>query len=121
MKIKLGENLPIQLKMLLSQNGHDVHTTQDEGPIGHADREIWESDQRESRFLVTQDMDFSDLRQYAPGSHCGILLLRLHAPGRRNLIERIRELFESENVSEWIGCFVVSTELKIRIVRPAIK
>ena len=121
MKINLDENLPIRLKFLLSQRGHDVHTTRDAGLIGSSDQEIWESAQTESRFLITQDMDFSDLRLYAPGSHCGILLLRLHAPARSNLIDRIGELFRFENVSEWSGCFVVATELKVRIVRPPSK
>jgi predicted nuclease of predicted toxin-antitoxin system len=119
MKIKLDENLPARLKPLLSQLGHDVDTTQDEGLIGYADKEIWGSSQRESRFFITQDMDFSDLRLYAPGSHCGILLLRLHAPARSSLINRISELFRVENVSQWPRCFVVATELKVRVVRPS--
>ena len=118
MKFKLDENLPVQLKFLLSQLSHDVHTTRDESLTGHSDQEIWESAQRESRFLITQDMDFSDLRQYAPGSHFGILLLLLHAPDRSNLTRRVGELFRVENVSEWSGCFVVATELKVRVVRP---
>src|SRR6267142_214116 len=121
MKIKLDESLPVRLKTPLSQQGHEVHTTLDEGLVGHSDQEIWESAQRESRFLITQDMDFSDLRQYAPGLHCGILLLRLHSPARRNLMDRVEDLFRMENVTEWFGCFVVATELKVRVVRPPIK
>ena len=72
----------------------------------------------QSRFLVTQDMDFSDLRQFAPGLHCGVLFMRLHSPNRRNLTDRIIELFQRENIDQWVGCFVVATERKIRVVRP---
>ena len=81
-------------------------------------KEIWQAAQKESRFLITQDLDFSDARQFAPGSHHGILLVRLHSPSRANLIDRITELFQKETVEEWAGCFVVSTERKIRVLRP---
>jgi len=118
MKIKLDENLPLRLAILLKDLGHDVHTLRDESLIGHADREIWEATQKESRFLITQDLDFSDLRQFAPGSHHGILLVRLRSPNRRDLVERVGELFQKENVAEWAGCFVVATERKIRVLKP---
>ena len=121
MKIKLDENLPFQLVTLLKELGHDAHTVHEERLIGHHDREIWEAAQKESRFLITQDLDFSDLRRFAPGSHYGILLLRLHSPNRRNLVRRIGELFQKENVGEWAGCFVVATDRKIRALKPASK
>ncbi len=94
MKIKLDENLPFQLATLLKKLGHDVKTIHEEGLVGCTDREIWEKVQKEARFLITQDLDFSDTRQFAPGSHCGILLVRLRSPNRRNLIERVGELFQ---------------------------
>jgi predicted nuclease of predicted toxin-antitoxin system len=117
MKIKLDENLPADLTILLRDLGHDVHTTPAERLAGRPDEDIRTATQRESRFLITQDLDFSDLRQFAPGSHHGILLIRLRSASRRNLVERIGELFQSENVEDWPGCFVVATERKIRIVR----
>lgn len=82
------------------------------------DSEIWRAAQRESRFLITQDMDFSDSRKFAPGSHCGILLVRLRWPSRKALIERVTILFETENVSRWERCFVVATERKLRLAKP---
>lgn len=63
-------------------------------------------------------MDFSDLRRFAPGSHCGILLLRIRFPSRRVLIDRMETIFQEEEVGDWIGCFVVATERKIRVLRP---
>jgi predicted nuclease of predicted toxin-antitoxin system len=118
MKIKLDENLPIRLATLLKDLDHDVHTLHDELLVGHADSEIWQATQKESRFLITQDLDFSDLRKFAPGSHHGILLVRLRSPSRGNLMERIAELFRQESVGRWAGCFVVATERKIRVLRP---
>jgi predicted nuclease of predicted toxin-antitoxin system len=76
MKIKLDENLPLRLATLLQGLGHDVETVHGERLIGHADSEIWRAAQSESRFLITQDLDFSDARSFAPGAHHGVLLLR---------------------------------------------
>lgn len=118
MKIKLDENLPVRLAILLKNAGHDVHTAHEEQLVGCADSEIWAAAQHEARFLITQDMDFSDTRRFAPGTHHGLLLIRLHSPNRRNLIERIEGLFQTENASDWVGCFVVATERKIRVLRP---
>lgn len=118
MKIKLDENLPHRLAALLADFDHEVHTTHEERLTGRADREVWEAAQRESRFLITQDMDFSDSRQFAAGSHHGILLVRLRSPNRRALTQRIEEIFRDESVTEWAGCFVVATERKVRVLRP---
>jgi predicted nuclease of predicted toxin-antitoxin system len=118
MKIKLDENLPVRLAALLKNISHDVHTAHEEQLVGCADSEIWAAAQQESRLLITQDMDFSDMRRFAPGTHHGLLLIRLHSPNRRNLLERIEGLFQRENVSDWSGCFVVATERKIRVLRP---
>jgi predicted nuclease of predicted toxin-antitoxin system len=118
MKIKLDENLPYRLAEVLQRFGHDVHTTYGEGLIGSSDPEIWRAAQSERRFLVTQDLDFSDPRQFVPGTHFGVLLVRLNSPNRENLIERIGEIFRTENVQGWGGCFVVVTERKVRVLKP---
>ena len=118
MKIKLDENLPVSLAVILSRLHHDVHTVAQESLSGGSDRDVWEAAQRDERFLITQDLDFSDLRRFAPGTHHGILLARLRSSDRQSLIRRIREVFEHEEVSRWTGCFVVATEHKIRVVWP---
>jgi len=118
MKIKLDENLPSALEFSLGTLGHDVHTVHQESLVGRPDSEIWEAAQTESRFLITQDLDFSDLRLFSPGSHHGILLLRLRSPDRKNLAARIEEIFRTENIHDWAGCFVVATERKIRLLKP---
>jgi predicted nuclease of predicted toxin-antitoxin system len=118
MKIKLDENLPVRLAVILSSLHHDVHTVVQENLSGTNDRDVWDAAQREARFLITQDLDFSDLRRFAPGTHKGILLIRLRSPDRQSLVRRIQEVFRREEVSGWAGCFVVATERKIRIVRP---
>jgi predicted nuclease of predicted toxin-antitoxin system len=118
MKIKLDENLPSSLAISLGSFGHDVHTTHGEGLGGCPDHEVWRAAQRESRFFITQDLDYSDVRRFAPGEHHGILLVRLYLPGPKDLVERVKEIFYAENVREWAGCFVVATGHKIRLLKP---
>jgi predicted nuclease of predicted toxin-antitoxin system len=118
MKIKLDENLPVLLTRALEDIGHDVDTSSGEGLAGCPDEQIWAAAQVERRFLITQDPDFSDVRRFAPGTHCGVLVVRLHSPSQRSLMERITQVFAAENVHEWPGCFVVVTERKVGVRRP---
>lgn len=118
MRIKLDENLPSSLASRLGNLGHDVQTVGEEGIAGKVDSVIWEAAQHEARFVITQDMDFSDARRFKPGSHHGILLIRLRTPSRRALRERVEALFKKENVGTWARCFIVATERKVRVRRP---
>jgi hypothetical protein len=117
-RIKLDENLPEQLAGALSQLGHDADTVILEDLVGREDDAVWTAAQESSRFLITQDLDFSDIRKFTPGTHAGLLLIRLRVPGRIALVGRIRSLFVTEDVSNWSGCLVVATERKIRVRRP---
>ena len=118
MKIKLDENIPSELKQILSSMGQDVEKVMDEELVGRSDSQIWDSAQREGRFLITQDLDFSDIRIFKPGQHYGILLVRLRSPGRLALIERIKELFEKEESESWRKGFIVVTDRKLRMRLP---
>ncbi len=117
MKIKLDENMPASLAIQLSDLGHDVHTVPDESLSGKNDDAIWTAAHLEQRFLITQDMDFSDFRRFAPGPTAGVLLVRLRSPGRLALSRLVIRAFTGEDVSVWSGCIVVLTERKIRIHR----
>jgi predicted nuclease of predicted toxin-antitoxin system len=86
---------------------------------GARDDLIWEAAQREERFLITQDLDFSDARRFAPGTHQGRLLARLKNPSRQALLDRIRSLFREEEANSWARCLVVASERKVRVRRPA--
>ena len=118
MKIKLDENLPYRLVQFLTDLGHDIDTVPDEHLAGQDDERVWSAVQTAGRFLVTQDLDFSDARRYAPGTHHGLLLVRLPQPGRSALVERIGGLFRTEAVESWAGCVVSATSRKVRVRRP---
>jgi hypothetical protein len=118
MKFKLDENLPESLVPALVDLGHDVDSVRLEGLVGRSDADVWQAAQQAGRALVTQDLDFSDIRTYAPGSHHGLILVRLRLPGRLALAARLRSLFQTEDVESWCRCFVLVTDRKLRIHRP---
>ncbi|MCX7007595.1 MAG: DUF5615 family PIN-like protein, partial [Kiritimatiellaeota bacterium] len=82
MRIKLDENLPSDLAEVLRLHGHDVDTVVTENLTGHPDETVWEAVGKAGRFFITTDLDFSDVRRYRPGTHAGVLLIRLHTEGR---------------------------------------
>lgn len=120
MRVKLDENLPASLAADLGALGHDVDTVVQEQLTGRDDPTVWMATQSATRFLVTQDLDFSDVRQFAPGTHEGLMLVRLRTPSRKRLISRVKQIFGTENVESWHRCFVVATERKIRVRRPGL-
>ena len=119
MKLKLDENLPESLVPALSSLGHDVDNVRVEGLVGQSDPNVWQAAQREGRFLITQDFDFSDVRQFKPGTHHGLMLVRLRVPGRCALATRITEAFRSAEANSWARCFVLLTDSKVRVHRPS--
>lgn len=118
MKVKLDENIPVRLVGELATQGHDVDTVAAEGLKGRPDSDVWSAAQREGRLLITQDLGFSDVRQFRPGTHAGLLLLRLREPGANALVNRVRTVVQSEGLESLTRCFAVLTERKLRVRRP---
>lgn len=118
MRLKLDENLPESLLATLQTFGHDVDNVRSEGLTGRDDFAVWQAAQEAGRFLITQDLDFSDIRKFSPGTHYGLMLVRLRAPGRRALADGIAALFRGENAEAWTRCFVLLTDHKLRVHSP---
>jgi len=118
MKIKLDENIPVTAKDTLANVSSDIHAVYEEGLSGADDGTLWDVCQQEQRFLITQDLDFSDTRRFSPGTHCGILLLRLKNPSVGEIKTLLMDLAENHQLEQWNGCVVVATRKKVRIYWP---
>jgi len=118
MKIKLDENIPTSAAISLTKLGHDVHTVIEEELNGHVDSEVWAAAQVERRFLITQDLDFSDQRSFAAGSHAGVLLVRLPDAEQWRISDYLVAWLSTPDASTWESCFVVATPTKVRVRRP---
>ena len=77
MKFKLDENFGHRTLQLFRAEGHDVTTVAEEGLSGCPDQELYGVCVRESRCLVTLDLDFSDVTRFTPGRSGGIAVFRL--------------------------------------------
>lgn len=118
MKIKIDENLPTELAEFLAAGGHDVHTVPCEALTGQEDKVVFTAAVSEKRLLITQDLDFSDVRQFRPGTHPGIVLIRLRDPSRRRIVDRMNQVLTAYSIESWAGCFVVISDRKLRVRRP---
>jgi len=103
---------------MLARLGHDTDTVPLENLSGRPDAKVWDAAQRAQRLLITQDADFSNLSRFTPGTHHGLVIVRLRDPGRGALTQRIEEIFAAEEVESWEGCLVIATDRKIRVRRP---
>ncbi len=119
MRIKLDENLPVSAAPRIAALGFDVDTVLDEQLKGRPDAEIWAAAQTASRFLVTQDLDFSDIRRFEPGMHEGLLLVRLPDADQWRIGDFLVAWLSQPDARTWHGCFVVATATKVRVRRPA--
>jgi predicted nuclease of predicted toxin-antitoxin system len=117
-RLKLDENLATRLVPVLSGFGHDVDTVVQEGLGGRNDHDLWPEVQKADRFLITKDLGFSDERQYPPGTHQGIMVLRLSDDRSRSVAERLASVFGTEPVEAWTRCLVIVSDHKVRVRRP---
>ena len=117
MKIKLDENLPIELVELLRVYNHDVATVYVEGLAGSADKTLFEVAQKEHRVILTLDKDFSDVRKYSLGDHAGIIIFRLNNEGKGSIIRYVKNMLANYDLDEFMNALVIASEHKIRVRR----
>ena len=78
MSFKVDENLPVEVAEVLRQSGYAAVTVLEQRRGGSADVLLAALCQRESRVLVTLDMDFADIGAYPPAESPGLIVLRHH-------------------------------------------
>ena len=61
----------------MTSAGHDVDTVIDENLVSAPDRDVVAAATSAERILVSLDRGLGDIRAYPPGSHAGIVVLRL--------------------------------------------
>ena len=116
--VKLDENLGQSHTKLLREAGYVAQRVHDQGMSGTEDNELWEHVCAETRFFITLDLDFSDVRRFSPGSHAGILLLRPRSRSRDAALAVLARVLEEHPLGKLVGCLVVADELRTRIRRP---
>lgn len=118
LRVKVDENLGQSHAALLQEAGYEADSVFDEGLSGTSDEALWEQVVEEDRLFITLDLDFSDVRQFPPGSHPGILLLRPRSGSRDAVTSVLERVLLEYDLEELQGCLVVADDLHTRIRRP---
>jgi predicted nuclease of predicted toxin-antitoxin system len=119
-KIKIDENLSRHLKKPLAQLGHDVSTALEEGLLGKVDIEIAAAAKSEERMIFTLDLDFADLRKFAPGSHPGVILFRPRSMGPLTVNQFVLKFSQETELTTLARCLTIVEPHRIRVRRPSL-
>lgn len=118
MRFKLDENVDVRAAEILTASGHDVTTVAGQELGGTKDPGIAQVAARVDRILVTLDRGFGDIRRYPPGSHPGIVLLRLRRQALPHVEIALRLLLRYEDLPSLAQCTVTVTASTVRVRRP---
>ncbi|MFQ5455033.1 MAG: DUF5615 family PIN-like protein [Nitrospirota bacterium] len=115
LKFKVDENLPIEIADCLRHEHYDVMTIIDQGLKGVEDCSIADICRKESRIIVTLDLDFSDIRVYPPDNYSGIMVIRVKRQSRQHVINIFKQaipLLKEEPIHQYLW---IIEESRIRI------
>lgn len=115
MKIKLDENLPIELVEEMTPFGYDADTVADESLAGAKDEMVLAAAQADDRVLFTLDKGIADFKRYPKLPGPGVVLFRPAAMGRGDVLEFIRTRLPLLSSMDVKGKLLVVGPTRIRI------
>ncbi len=118
MRIKLDENIPVSAGEPLPSAGHDVDSAVDEGLAGATDSNVLAEATARAQLVITLDRGFADARMHPPGSHAGIIVLRVEDQSPPAIVREIQDLLTAVDIDGLSGCVSVFRAGTIRVRRP---
>ena len=117
MKLLADENISPNSVASLRNLGFDIIHVREIGLRGKPDEEVMDYAMKEDRVLVTIDSDFADIRKYPPGTHGGIIRMRLKFCSARAVSACLELLLKALSEKDVKGNLVVTDGEKYRIRR----
>lgn len=117
MRVKLDENVPRSVLALLIAAGHDADTVVSEGLTGSADSVVVQAAADAGRLLITLDRGLGDVRRYPPGSHSGILVLRVDEQSAAAVRRAVQALVDVQDLDALAGTVAIVQRGWLRIRR----
>ncbi len=114
MKLKLDENLPVELLADLRGLGHDADTVIFEGLRGAADAAVVDAAFAADQILFTLDKGIANVQRYPIHRLAGVVLFRPDCWGRRAVIEFVRQRLGNVLEMELTGRLTVVGPCRIR-------
>jgi predicted nuclease of predicted toxin-antitoxin system len=118
-KFLIDEDMPRSAAVVLRDAGHTAEDVRDVGLRGHGDQEIFDYAQARGAILITGDKGFSNTLRFPPGTHAGIIVVRLpnELPTHKANEELLRGLRDLEG-EELTGLLLIIEVGRTRIRRP---
>jgi predicted nuclease of predicted toxin-antitoxin system len=115
MRFKLDENLSPSLASVFTAVGHEAHSVTEQALGGKPDQHVIDVCRRESRTLVTLDLDFSNIKTYPPVEFSGIIVLRLASQAHAATVSAVQRLLAFLSKEQPKGALWIVEEDRIRI------
>lgn len=115
----VDEDMPRSTAAVLRQAGHAAVDVRDVGLRGRSDDEVFARAQVTGAALITADKGFSNVLSFPPGTHAGLIVVRVpnELPTPQVNREVLRALAELEG-EELRGLLVIVEVGRTRIRRP---
>ncbi len=114
----IDESLPRSVTAALAAAGHEALDARDCGLRGAPDDTVYARAVAESRVLVSGDTDFANTLRFRPGTHPGIVVLRV--PNGWTPAERARRLkaaLDDAILGAVTGATVIVEPARVRVLR----
>ena len=114
----IDEDMPRSTAVALRQAGYRAEDVRDLGLRGHTDQEVFECAQALRAVLVTADKGFANVLRFPPGSHAGIVVVRVpnELPTQEVNRELLRALADLEG-RDLNGILVIVEVGRVRVRR----
>lgn len=119
-KFLLDENVPPAIGVFLQNLDFDVVHAKDSGMLGASDNQIMDLARQEERTLITFDKHFADLVLYPPGTHWGVIRIRIHPPLLSDVIQALQQFLKQFDLSTIQGTLIVLENNGFRIRRASL-
>ena len=95
--------------------GHDVVTAQEENLTGEIDQVQLRQAIRQQRVLITNDLDFRNIRRFPPADHCGIIVLKIRPKILTEVHAVLKKLLENTSPESLIQTLAIVDRRKYRL------
>lgn len=87
----------------------------DQIPAGASDARVADLVRAEGRALITLDLDFADIRAYAPEEHSGIIVLRPRRSDATTILALVDRMLSTIDDTELVGRLWIVEPDRIRV------
>ena len=116
MNAVIDEDLPRSFASVLKVSGFTPLDIRDHGLRGFSDEKIFAFAQKKKAVLFSADLGFSNILEFPPGTHHGIVILRFPNELTVQTVNKmVREALQKLKKTEYTGNVLILSPEKIRI------